>query len=1463
LIGSLMARSPYPGLRPFDRDEADVFFGRERHVDAMVDRLAQRRLLVVTGNSACGKSSLVRAGLLEALETGLMSAAGPVWRFATLRPGEHPMMELARSLVEAIDGGERFPGDVGLRQAGLERGPLSLIEELGERPLADNANLLIVVDQFEELFRFKGLAEREEAEAFVALLLASALQNEIPALRIYVVMTMRSDFLGHCADFDGLAEAVNDAQYLCPRLTREQSAMAIEGPAQVFQGTVEPRLVTRILNDMGTDPDRLPLMQHALMRLWERACAPNRNYPVLRLDDYLTEGGIKGSLSRHADEIFDEIAGTASGRGETTRRLFCLLTEGEGETARRRLARVDDLVEVAGEPLEEIVTVADAFRSPGRSFLMPPHDRSLTPETFLDITHESLIRQWQKLSGWARAEASSAEQYREIERRARRWAADEAGLWDGIDLDLALAWRDKERPTAAWAKRYGGDFPLAMRYLDESHIGSRRSRAEISLHQSRFLTQRALEALRDDKPELAALIARAALPADMDAPDRPPWYPAVSVLAEAQSYDRQPAVLRGHESFVNGAAFSPDGSRVVTASADGTARVWHATTGALLFVLSGHTAEVNSAVFSPDGKHILTASADHTARLWDASTGGLAIVLQGHSCFVIDAAFSRDGKRIVTASADRTARLWDAITGQSYASLQGHIDSVNGAAFSPDGTRIVTVSNDCMIRHWDTATCEEIIAFRGHDRAIYTVAFSPDGRRVLTASADHTARQWDTINHVPLAFLAGHDAEVNSAVFSPNGIHILTASADDTARLWDADTGDEIAVLRGHNDCVNRAAFDPEGRRAVTAAADSTGRLWDVSTDAQVVILAGHTNEVHSCTFSPDGSRIVTGSWDHTARVWDAGIGNPIALLEGHTGDVKGAAFSRDGQRIVTISGDGTARLWDTWNNSERAVLRGHESFINHAAFSPDGLSLVTASADRTARLWQVPEATEYAVLRGHQSFVNHATFSPDGTRVVSSSADRTCRIWNASSGDLLAVLQGHQSYVNNAAFSLDGARIVTASADRTARLWDATTGAQIAVLRGHMNVVTSAEFSPDGARVVTASEDHTARLWDGMTGAPLGAPLFGHRSVVIRARFSPDGARIITASVDRTARLWDAATGAQVAVLHGHSGSVHDVAISPKGTWIATASADCTVRLWPIWPLLTLDVIVYADVSALRALTDDERESLFLTKADTGAALPQPIATATDSGAVCDRLAGNPFDPRKRAPGMQFDRIDVENAIPACEAATHAAPDEPRFRYQLGRALARANKALEAAEHYRGAAKVGYAAAQLDLGAAYENGSGVDRDRAEAVTFYRQAAEGGCVAAYFRVGRCYWEGVGISVDRLEALRWFERGADAGDPFSHRRLAELYESGEQLGEDFEKALFHHAVATRLLEEAGEESEAVDARVRRGSIARALPPQVAVRVARAATAWRPKALSSPAAELPSGSALSAILHPEHA
>ena len=479
-----MSTSPYPGLRPFHRDEADIFFGRDEQVDQLLIRLGKSRFLAVVGPSGCGKSSLVHTGLLNALDAGLLAGAGLHWRIATMQPGSHPMQNLATALVENIGmnpnphhaNETRLPDSPNLSPAkpedtpqshqtalllaSLRRGPLGLLEILRDQPLPANTNLLLVVDQFEEIFRYREHQDRDEADAFVALLLRSLKDSEFP---IYIVITMRSDFLGDCALFSGLPETLNDSQFLTPRLNREQRRIAITGPAKVCGGEVEPALVNRLLNDMGADPDQLPILQHALMRLWTDACKRDDKPIVLKLFEYEALGGWGNALSNHADEALAELDQQQQLLAET---LFRALSERSGaKRDTRRPVTLQAVADIAGVSKDKLIPVIEVFRQAERSFILPPQGHLLTGETLLDISHESLIRQWQGMKTWVEQEARSAETYRRLEQSALLYNQKKGRLLQGLDLFPVLDWRKREKPNPAWAARYGKDYARVKSFL--------------------------------------------------------------------------------------------------------------------------------------------------------------------------------------------------------------------------------------------------------------------------------------------------------------------------------------------------------------------------------------------------------------------------------------------------------------------------------------------------------------------------------------------------------------------------------------------------------------------------------------------------------------------------------------------------------------------------------------------------------------------------------------------------------------------------------------------------------------------------------------------------------------------------------------------------------------------------------------------------------------------------------------
>ncbi len=626
-----------------------------------------------------------------------------------------------------------------------------------------------------------------------------------------------------------------------------------------------------------------------------------------------------------------------------------------------------------------------------------------------------------------------------------------------------------------------------------------------------------------------------------------------------------------HAGFLYSAVFSPDGARLVTASADHSARVWDAATGRALLTLEGHGGAVNSAAFSPDGTRLVTASHDRSARVWDAATGRALLTIEGHSEFVEGATFSLDGSRLVTASADHSARIWDAITGRALVTLEGHTGKVSSAAFSPDGTRVVTASYDHSARVWDADTGRSLLNLEGHTQLVSSAAFSPDGTRVVTSSADNSARIWDAATGHALLTLDEHVGWLYMASFSPDGTRLVTASLGQSARVWDAATGRGLLALDGHTGWINSAVFSPDGRRLVTVGDDRTVRIWDAATGRTLLIIVSHhASDSTVVAFSPDGTRLVTARDDQWARVWDAATGRVLLTLEGHTDDVRCAAFSPDGTRLVTASADHSARVWDAATGRALLTLTGHTSWVRSAAFSPDGTRVVTATDEHSVRVWDAATGSALLTLEGHTGGVNTAAFSPDGTRLVTASNDRSARVWDAATGRALLTLESHASRVMSAAFSPDGMRLVTASGDQTAQIWDTATGRALLILAGHTGWVTSAAFSPDGTRLVTASGDQSARVWDTATGLAL-LTLEGHSSDVNSAAFSPDGMRLVTASSDNTTRIWDATSGEEIMQL-----------VAVAGGWFSLhhAGADTSPRF-------------RAEGEGLRALRYRDRDEL------------------------------------------------------------------------------------------------------------------------------------------------------------------------------------------------------------------------------------------------------------------------------
>jgi WD40 repeat protein len=1208
------ARPPYPGLLAFDEADAAIYFGRDDDIRRLIERLNARRaqggeqLLLVLGASGSGKSSLLRAGVVPRLKRDPHN-----WIvLPPFRPQLHPLDELAQSIANGLGQAsdwrrwrDAFAG------GDLAHSLSDLARDLRAAHKQTEAQILLVIDQGEELF---SSSAPDKAEQFFRVLNA-LLDPDLPFL---ATMSLRSDYLGRLQQEPCLQAPFE--QFSLKPMPLDRVREIIEGPAKVTGIGVDDGLVTAAVADARTE-DALPLLAFALRELYDRFASGGR----LTAESYRALGDAQAQLSPLENAVrrrADEVLAAARPAPEDLLALkeafipAMVRVDPEGEYVRRPAAV--DAIPPRAQPLIDRLAKAR---------LLTMHDEQGVRT--VEVAHEALLRKWPLLRGWLDEEreflvgkAQLEQDLLDWERAAPQQKSD--ALLTGLKLTRARLWllakphqlttHEREfiqagivRHEAEVAQRESarrrmlrGAIAAAVvlavvaaaalwewrqERIEKSQAVSRQLAAQSMQHAATDLggamqdAVAAAESAHTSEAEIALSTAltgprerfilhhKASVPFAAFSPDGSRIVTA-SADNTARVWDAADGhlllTLAGHTDAVISAAFSPDGKRIVTASFDHTARVWNASNGQLLFTLSGHTDSLFCAVFSPDGSRIATSSLDTTVRVWDAADGRLLTTLAGHAAIVATAAFSPDGKQIVTASGDHTARIWDATSGRPLFTLAGHTDAVVSAAFSSDGQKIVTASVDKTARVWDAANGRALFTLAGHSSVVWSAAFSPDNKQIVTASWDQTARVWDAEGGHLLSTLAGHADKVQSARFSSDGKRVVTASADHTARVWDAANGSLLFALTGHTSSLWSAAFSPDGKRVVTAGDDSTARVWDIWDGQLLSTLAGHTNTVSSANFSPDGSRVVTASDDNTARVWNAGSGQPLFTLAGHAAGVSSAAFSPDGKRIVTASYDETARIWDAADGHLLFTLAGHTSGVLSAAFSPDGNRIVTAGNDHTARVWNAANGQSLFTLAGHTDRVQSAAFSPDGKQIVTASFDHTARVWDAGDGHLLFTLTGHTESLFSALFSPDGKRILTASDDHTARIWDAGNGQLLITFTGHTDSVQAAVFSADGKFVVTASTDHTARVWNAANGQLL-TTLAGHTDIVNTAVFSPNGKRIVTASSDRTARVWDAAGGRMLDTLAGNSGAVFSAAFSPDGKHVVTAGTDQTAKIYVV----------------------------------------------------------------------------------------------------------------------------------------------------------------------------------------------------------------------------------------------------------------------------------------------------------
>lgn len=1144
--------NPYKGLRAFQSGDYQDFYGREKLVEKLVKRLSPAsanplakgdeegfgRFLAVIGPSGSGKSSLVKAGVIPALWRGDIPASEGIsgsekWFIVEMLPGAHPLdeLEIALTRVAANQSGN-------LREQ-LARDARGFVRAAQLILPNDGSELVLVIDQFEEVFT---LVENENMRVQFLDLIYAAVTD--PRSRVRVIVTLRADFYDRPLQYPQFGELLRARMETVLPLGAKELEAAVVKPATGVGVVFEEGLVSTIVGEINYQAGALPLLQYALTELFER-----REGRLLTHAAYQAVGRAGGALAKRADELYNELAPEMQA---LTRQMFLrLVTLGEGtEDTRRRTSRAE-LLAVGGEDMDEIIDTFAQFRL--LSLDNDPGTRTPTVE----IAHEALLREWERLRTWLNDSRDEVKLQRQLAAMTMEWRhnrQDISFLLRGARLDIFETWSKTTQLVLTPLERSFLEASLTRRGHEKSTESERQAR-EIRLERrsrdflrglvavlliatlgalglTSFAVNRgqiaerrsdearslalaigAQQAITVGHPDEALALANAAITIS----DPPPEAERAFVDALSVSRIRERFTLQSD--IIGAIDFTDDGRFAFTGFSGDDVVMWDMETGQQLRTYQSRGGYVvKGLALSPDSTRLAVGYTNPpVVVVYDVQTTDVVRYIDGVVGEELQSlAYSLDGRFIAVADEKGMSRVLDADSGETVTiMLNKNRDALRQLAFSPDSLTLLGAADSGEIVVWEMPSGKEIYrlgaAEGGHQSGAKAVAFMPDRAHfVSVGDKDGLLLVWDAFTMTIVRRFEAVGTPLFTVAVSRDGQRVIAGGTNGAVFVWDWDTIAQPQRLTGHQGRVYASAFSPDGETALTGSIDNTLILWDLTSD-DLVKRIEQPEEISSLAVSLDGRWLMAGSLTNAFMLQDLQTDDPSRIFEGFRSPVHTVAISTDNRFALIGLEDWQTVVWDMQTTEQvKSIVGGRVGAVSTVAFSADGQFAMWGTVRESLDIYLTDNwkktPGDFSIAVGSTS---RAVFSPDSTQILYGGSYQVIALADVVTKELIQLYEGHSGIITSLAFSPDGRTFASASSDTTIILWDVESGRILHRLRGHTDAVSAVQFSPDGGYLLSGSHDQTMALWDAESGDLLRR--YQPSRPVTSLAFLPDGATAVS----------------------------------------------------------------------------------------------------------------------------------------------------------------------------------------------------------------------------------------------------------------------------------------------------------------------------------------------------------------